>query len=131
MEPTGRTQVAMSRVSGALAVKSGRHCRPVGQADDMRGLSRHDLVDSREPAMGRGAVASLWVQVEELEELHVDNLRALGDYPGLPGRRRLMRSAPRQLDRLAVSAAGPVRSERGLSGGRATSGRRKGQGPTE
>jgi hypothetical protein len=33
---------------------------------------------SRDPAMGLAAVASLRQLVEELEELHVDNARALG-----------------------------------------------------
>jgi hypothetical protein len=35
-------------------------------------------VDSRDPALGLGAVAALRQLVEELEELHVDNARALG-----------------------------------------------------
>lgn len=35
-------------------------------------------VDSRDPAVGLGAVAALRHLVEELEELHVDNARALG-----------------------------------------------------
>lgn len=35
-------------------------------------------VDSRDPATGLGAVAALRQLVEELEELHVDNARALG-----------------------------------------------------
>jgi hypothetical protein len=34
--------------------------------------------DSRDPAVGLGAVAALRQLVEELEELHVDNARALG-----------------------------------------------------
>jgi hypothetical protein len=45
----------------------------------MRKLARlNDAVDSREPAVGLAAVASLCDLVEELEELHVDNARALG-----------------------------------------------------
>jgi hypothetical protein len=35
-------------------------------------------VDSRDPAVGLAAVAALRDLVEELEELHVDNARALG-----------------------------------------------------
>ena len=35
-------------------------------------------VDSRDPATGLGAVAALRQLVEELEELHVDNARAIG-----------------------------------------------------
>ena len=35
-------------------------------------------VDSRDPVTGLGAVAALRQLVEELEELHVDNARALG-----------------------------------------------------
>lgn len=35
-------------------------------------------VDSRDPAVGLGAVAALRQLVEELEELHVDNARRLG-----------------------------------------------------
>lgn len=35
-------------------------------------------VDSRDPALGLAAVASLRNLAEELEELHVDNARALG-----------------------------------------------------
>jgi len=35
-------------------------------------------VDSRDPATGLGAVAALRQLVEELEELHVDNARAVG-----------------------------------------------------
>jgi hypothetical protein len=35
-------------------------------------------VDSRDPALGLGAVAALRQLVEELEELHVDNARSLG-----------------------------------------------------
>lgn len=35
-------------------------------------------VDSRDPAVGLGAVAALRQLVEELEELHVDNARSLG-----------------------------------------------------
>lgn len=42
-------------------------------------LSRlNDAVDSRDPAVGLAAVAALRDLVEELEELHVDNARALG-----------------------------------------------------
>ena len=37
-----------------------------------------DAVDSREPAVGLAAVATLRALVEELEVLHVDNARALG-----------------------------------------------------
>ena len=37
-----------------------------------------DAVDSRDPAVGLAAVARLRDLVEELEELHVDNARALG-----------------------------------------------------
>lgn len=45
----------------------------------VRELSRlNDAVDSREPAIGLAAVAALRDLVEELEELHVDNARALG-----------------------------------------------------
>ena len=43
---------------------------------ELSGLS--DAVDSRDPAVGLAAVASLRDLVEELEELHVDNARALG-----------------------------------------------------
>ena len=42
----------------------------------MSGLN--DAVDSRDPAVGLGAVAALRDLVEELEELHVDNARACG-----------------------------------------------------
>lgn len=42
-------------------------------------LSRlNDAADSRDPAVGLAAVAALRDLVEELEELHVDNARALG-----------------------------------------------------
>jgi hypothetical protein len=42
-------------------------------------LSRlNDAVDSLDPAVGLAAVATLRDLVEELEELHVDNARALG-----------------------------------------------------
>ena len=42
-------------------------------------LSRlNQAVDSRDPAVGLAAVAALRDLVEELEELHVDNARALG-----------------------------------------------------
>jgi hypothetical protein len=42
-------------------------------------LGRLDAaVDSRDPEVGLGAVAALRQLVEELEELHVDNARALG-----------------------------------------------------
>ena len=42
-------------------------------------LSRlNDAVHSRDPGVGLAAVASLRDLVEELEELHVDNARALG-----------------------------------------------------
>ncbi|MGH8999386.1 MAG: helix-turn-helix domain-containing protein [Acidimicrobiia bacterium] len=42
-------------------------------------LSRlNAAVDSRDPAVGLAAVATLRDLVEELEELHVDNARALG-----------------------------------------------------
>ena len=45
----------------------------------MQKLDRlNDAVDSRDPAMGLAAVAALRDLVEELEELHVDNSRALG-----------------------------------------------------
>lgn len=45
----------------------------------MRELVRlNEAVDSRDPAVGLGAVAALRQLVEELEELHVDNARALG-----------------------------------------------------
>ena len=43
---------------------------------DLAGLN--DAVDSRDPAIGLGAVAALRQLVEELEELHVDNARSLG-----------------------------------------------------
>jgi hypothetical protein len=43
---------------------------------ELSGLS--DAVDSRDPAVGLAAVASLRELVEELEELHVDKARALG-----------------------------------------------------
>jgi hypothetical protein len=43
---------------------------------ELSGLSA--AVDSRDPAVGLAAVASLRNLVEELEELHVDNARALG-----------------------------------------------------
>jgi hypothetical protein len=38
----------------------------------------NDAVDSRDPAIGLAAVAALRDLVEELEELHVDNARAVG-----------------------------------------------------
>jgi hypothetical protein len=38
----------------------------------------NDAVDSRDPAVGLGAVAALRQLVEELEELHVDNARRRG-----------------------------------------------------
>ncbi|MEX2552160.1 MAG: hypothetical protein WD627_04060 [Actinomycetota bacterium] len=38
----------------------------------------NDAVDSRDPAVGLGAVSALRQLVEELEELHVDNARGLG-----------------------------------------------------
>ena len=45
----------------------------------MRELSSlSDAVASLDPAVGLAAVASLRDLVEELEELHVDNARALG-----------------------------------------------------
>ena len=44
--------------------------------DELAGLN--EAVDSRDPAVGLGAVASLRQLVEELEELHVDNARSLG-----------------------------------------------------
>ena len=45
----------------------------------MERLGRLDAaVDSRDPAVGLAAVAALRHSVEELEELHVDNARALG-----------------------------------------------------
>ena len=45
----------------------------------MQELSRlNGAVDSRDPAVGLAAVAALRDLVEELEELHVDNARALG-----------------------------------------------------
>ena len=45
----------------------------------MRELARlNDAVDSRDPAVGLGAVAALRQLVEEFEELHVDNARNLG-----------------------------------------------------
>lgn len=45
----------------------------------MRELSLlNDAVDNRDPAVGLAAVAALGDLVEELEELHVDNARALG-----------------------------------------------------
>lgn len=40
--------------------------------------SINKAVDSRDPAVGLVAVAALRDLVEELEELHVDNARALG-----------------------------------------------------
>ncbi len=43
---------------------------------ELSGLSA--AVDSRDPAIGLAAVASLRDLVEELEELHVDNARSLG-----------------------------------------------------
>lgn len=43
---------------------------------ELSGLSA--AVDSRDPAVGLAAVASLRNLVEELEELHVDNARTLG-----------------------------------------------------
>ena len=43
---------------------------------ELSGLS--GAVDSRDPAVGLAAVAALRDLVEELEELHVDNARALG-----------------------------------------------------
>ena len=43
---------------------------------ELSGLSAG--VDSRDPAVGLAAVAALRDLVEELEELHVDNARALG-----------------------------------------------------
>lgn len=45
----------------------------------MQDLARlNDAVASRDPATGLAAVAALRQLVEELEELHVDNARALG-----------------------------------------------------
>lgn len=45
----------------------------------MRSLSGlNAAVDSRDPAVGLAAIAALRDLVEELEELHVDNARALG-----------------------------------------------------
>ncbi len=45
----------------------------------MRALEKlNDGVDSRDPAVGLAAVASLRRLVEELETLHVDNARAAG-----------------------------------------------------
>ena len=38
----------------------------------------NDAVDSRDPALGLAAVAALRDLLEELEELQVDNARALG-----------------------------------------------------
>jgi hypothetical protein len=38
----------------------------------------NEAVDSRDPAVGLAAVAALRSLVEELEELHVDNARAVG-----------------------------------------------------
>jgi hypothetical protein len=38
----------------------------------------NDAADSRDPAVGLGAVAALRQLVEELEELHVDNARSVG-----------------------------------------------------
>lgn len=38
----------------------------------------NDAVDSRDPVVGVAAVSALRQLVEELEELHVDNARALG-----------------------------------------------------
>lgn len=43
---------------------------------ELSGLS--DAVDSPDPAVGLAAVAALRDLVEELEELHVDNARAVG-----------------------------------------------------
>ena len=43
---------------------------------ELSGLS--DAVRSRDPAVGLAAVATLRDLVEELEELHVDNARAVG-----------------------------------------------------
>ena len=45
----------------------------------MQRLAKLDAaVDSRDPGVGLGAVAALRQLVDELEELHVDNARALG-----------------------------------------------------
>ena len=45
----------------------------------MQELDRlNEAVDSRNPAMGLAAVAALRGLLEELEELHVDNARAMG-----------------------------------------------------
>lgn len=45
----------------------------------MQELARlNDAVDSRDPVVGLAAVSALRQLVEELEELHVDNSRALG-----------------------------------------------------
>ena len=45
----------------------------------MQSLDRlNEAVDSRNPAMGLAAVAALRDLLEELEELQVDNARALG-----------------------------------------------------
>jgi hypothetical protein len=45
----------------------------------VRELARlNDAADSRDPAVGLGAVAALRQLVEELEELHVDNARSVG-----------------------------------------------------
>ncbi len=38
----------------------------------------NDAVDSRDPVVGLAAVSALRQLVEELEELHVDNARAVG-----------------------------------------------------
>lgn len=38
----------------------------------------NDAVDSRDPVVGLAAVSALHQLVEELEELHVDNARAVG-----------------------------------------------------
>jgi len=41
-------------------------------------IGLNDAVDSRDPAVGLGAVSALRRLVDELEELHVDNARGLG-----------------------------------------------------
>lgn len=52
-------------------------CQPrLTAVRELSGLSA--AVDSRDPAVGLAAVAALRDLVEELEELHVDNARALG-----------------------------------------------------
>ena len=46
--------------------------------ENLRRIFTPDAVDSRDPAVGLAAVATLRTLVEELEVLHVDNARSQG-----------------------------------------------------